>query len=162
MKAMIWILFAVFASVGVAVIVDEPDPVTQARQHLSPGDERNLHFHWISTKQYGIGRPVKAVAEPNDDGNLLFFYQPGISFSLPAQIGTIVPTLPDNACDSDDECEDETDKMCRDAGYTDGVDSEDVTRTVMEDGSVMCSGGCAGTSSSGGSGGVAFVSCSPR
>jgi hypothetical protein len=142
------------------VIVDEPDPVMT-------GDVRNNAFHRIVVQQYGLGRQIKAVAEPDADGNLRFFYEPSCALGLPCdlgQAGALVPTLPTDACASDEECEAATDKMCREAGYADGVDSDDVTRTQhVEDGSTTCSGGCAGTNSNtGGSGGVAFITCQPQ
>ena len=59
---------------------------------------------------------------------------------------------PFGACDSDEECEDETDQMCADAGH-EGVDEETVTVTVHADGSSTCSGDCLQ------GGAVAFVSC---
>lgn len=59
---------------------------------------------------------------------------------------------PFGACDSQEECTDETDEMCADAGH-DGVDAETVTVTVHADGSQTCSGDC----SAGGA--VAFITC---
>ena len=59
---------------------------------------------------------------------------------------------PFGACDSEEECEDETDEMCADAGH-EGVDDETVTVTVHADGSQTCSGDCLQ------GGAVAFVTC---
>ncbi len=59
---------------------------------------------------------------------------------------------PDGACDSDEECEDETDEMCADAGHA-GVDGETVTVTLHADGSSTCSGDCQQ------GGAVAFITC---
>lgn len=59
---------------------------------------------------------------------------------------------PFSACDSQEECEDETDEMCDDAGH-EGVDAETVTVTLHADGSQTCSGDC----NEGGA--VAFVTC---
>jgi hypothetical protein len=64
------------------------------------------------------------------------------------------PTLPSGACDSDAECEAETERMCKDAGHG-GVKKPTVkiTKHVNSDGKT-CSGDCEYD------GAVAFVSCS--
>jgi len=59
---------------------------------------------------------------------------------------------PFGACDSSEECEDETDDMCADAGH-EGVDGETVNVTVHADGSSTCSGDCTQ------GGAVAFITC---
>ena len=61
--------------------------------------------------------------------------------------------LPFGACDSDEECEEETDQMCADAGH-EGVDEETVAVVSHTDGSQTCSGDCLE------GGAVAFVTCS--
>ena len=61
--------------------------------------------------------------------------------------------LPFGACDSDQECEEETDQMCADAGHG-GVDEDSVMVVSHVDGSQTCSGDCLE------GGAVAFVTCS--
>jgi len=61
---------------------------------------------------------------------------------------------PFGACDSQEECTEETDEMCENAGH-EGVDEDTVTVTVHADGSQTCSGDCTH------GGAVAFVNCSP-
>ncbi len=58
------------------------------------------------------------------------------------------------ACDSDEECEQETGDMCESAGHG-GVQDYSVSITTHEDGSKTCSGDCEEN------GAVAFVTCSP-
>ena len=61
--------------------------------------------------------------------------------------------LPFGACDSQQDCEDETEIMCADAGH-EGVDEDSVTIVSHLDGSSTCSGDCLE------GGAVAFVTCS--
>ncbi len=62
---------------------------------------------------------------------------------------------PFGACDSDEECEEETDEMCADAGH-EGVDDATVSIVNHADGSSTCAGDCLA------GGAVAFISCSPN
>lgn len=62
---------------------------------------------------------------------------------------------PLGTCDSQKECEEKTDEMCKDAGHT-GVRKVSVTITVHADGSKTCSGDCESN------GAIAFVTCNPQ
>jgi hypothetical protein len=62
---------------------------------------------------------------------------------------------PLGSCDSQQDCEQKTEQMCKDAGH-DGVDEETVQVTTHVDGSKTCSGDCNSN------GAVAFVTCNPQ
>lgn len=62
---------------------------------------------------------------------------------------------PLGSCDSQEDCADKTEEMCKAAGH-DGVDRDSVTITQHADGSKTCSGNCNSN------GAVAFVTCNPH
>jgi len=121
----------------------------------------------VALQSYGIAS-VGVVVEEDQKGETRIFFERGPPRTTLERArltrgrpNVLEPVLPLGACDSDGECEAETDQMCKGAGYSEGVDKEDVEVVKHVDGSSTCSGGCAGTSDRGTTGGVAFVTCSP-
>ena len=72
-----------------------------------------------------------------------------------------LPFAPLGTCDSKSECQQAGDQACTDSGYANGGQGQSAEITVRADGSKVCTVNCAGTSSSGGSGGVAVIECLP-
>ena len=84
---------------------------------------------------------VGGMAWLDEKGNIRSLFEPLVFISL-------------GACDSEEECTDETDTMCEQAGHI-GVDETtvEITEHVNDDGQT-CSGDCAD-----GSGAVAIIDC---
>jgi len=97
---------------------------------------------------------IAGVAELNEDGDYSFVLLKVDEFGFlwGTGVGKAWPVLPDGACDSDDECEEEVDDMCEGAGHG-GVTDGSVTITMHADGSKTCSGDCQQN------GAVGFVIC---
>jgi hypothetical protein len=129
---------------------------------LEQAKKINLHLR----ARFGAGETLTVMTwDGRGDGHHLILPEEGVT---PAAVDGRVTSdridsvswfrrarLPMGSCDSQQDCEDKMEEMCKGAGH-DGVKEATVTITIHADGSKTCSGDCDRN------GAVAFVTCNPR
>jgi hypothetical protein len=121
--------------------------------------ERTERIAQIRTE---FGKHVKQGVQWTTDEGVVKLWTPKGESQLSLEFvdtGVVASIVPFEACDSQMECETETDRMCADAGWG-GVQETTVDVVTHVDGSKTCSGECEGGCNNHGCP-TAFVVCGP-